>query len=188
MAIHESRPIGADSHEAPAIEAIPDALLDAPLDYIFADHFRQRQLCGLLSKFANDGVADEREARAVLAFLESDLVLHHLDEEQDLFPALRRRARPEDELGDVMEQLGDDHDRGEAHARVIRKALAADAAGASIPLDGAARAAMRRYAGTQHRHLAVENGIVLSIARIRLTKADLSAMSRSMKVRRGLAA
>jgi iron-sulfur cluster repair protein YtfE (RIC family) len=188
MAKHNSNPVGAASRERPDIEAVPDTLLDSPLDYIFADHFRHRQLCGLLTKFATDGVAGRREATAVMAFLEHDLPLHHKDEEDDLFPALKRRARQEDELSDVIEQLSDDHDRSESQARIIRHALANDDCSETIRLDGAARAAMRRYAGSQHRHLALENGILLTIARIRLTKADLSAMSQSMKSRHGVAA
>jgi hypothetical protein len=47
---------------------------------------------------------------------------------------------------------------------------------------------MLAYATGEHRHLAAENGIVLAIARIRLTRGDLAKMSRSMKQRRGLPA
>ena len=32
-------------------------------------------------------------------FLTHDLVLHHADEEEDLFPLVRLRALPEDDLG-----------------------------------------------------------------------------------------
>ena len=46
---------------------------------------------------------------------------------------------------------------------------------------------MQAYASSEGGHLAIENGIVLAIARIRLTRGDLGAMARGMKARRGVA-
>ena len=42
------------------------------------------------------------------------------------------------------------------------------------------------YVVSENRHLAVENGVLLAIARIRLTPIDRKTISRGMKVRRGV--
>jgi hypothetical protein len=47
---------------------------------------------------------------------------------------------------------------------------------------------MKAYAASEHRHLAMENSIVMAIARIRLKSADLAAISQAMKQRRGVQA
>ena len=44
------------------------------------------------------------------------------------------------------------------------------------------------YALGELRHLAIENAVVLALARIRLKRPDLKAISRSMKARRGMTA
>jgi hypothetical protein len=45
---------------------------------------------------------------------------------------------------------------------------------------------MLAYAASEYRHLSVENGIMLVIARKRLTAADIKAIARAMKARRGV--
>ncbi len=171
---------------APAVETAPVALLDEPLNYIFADHFRHRSVCALLRRFLGQGCAGRGEADDVARFLGRDLDLHHQDEEEDLFPALERRAHPEDALGPVLARLGEDHRRCSPLARVIAAALTVDDGRDPITLDDKARAAIRRYVDAERQHLAIENGIVLSIARVRLKPGDLANLSRSMKARRGL--
>jgi hypothetical protein len=161
------------------------ALLEEPLEYILADHFRQRSLCAALQRFAAAGFALRAEADAVVGFMEMDLHLHHEDEEKDLFPRLRRRALPEDDLGVALARLSDDHRRGLQMASDIVAALAASPAESRQRLTPQACDLMRAYAASEHRHLAVENAVVLTIARIRLTRGDLKAMSRAMKSRRG---
>ncbi len=90
---------------AAIVEALPFSLIDTPLDYIFADHFRQRSVCVALKRFAEHGRVPRSEADMVTAFLDRELSLHHEDEDQDLFPAVRRRALPEDDLGAVLARL-----------------------------------------------------------------------------------
>jgi hemerythrin-like domain-containing protein len=161
------------------------ALLDDPLEYILADHLRQRVLCAGLRRFADDGFAERSQADAAIGFMEHDLVRHHEDEDENLFPILRRRALAEDDLGVALARLGDDHRRGLRMAADIVTALAAEPGQPKQRLDVQARELMRAYAASEHRHLAVENAVVLPLARIRLTRADLKALSRAMKHRRG---
>ncbi len=96
MTIRDPAPAGNTDHSRhgaspmPLVEAMPLSLLDEPLAYIFADHFRQRKICSALRRFALAGRVDHREAEAVAAFLKRDVALNHEDEQQDLFPAVQR--------------------------------------------------------------------------------------------------
>ncbi len=70
----------------------------------------------------------------------------------------------------------------------IIKVLTKRAGPGPVRLGPAARKLLLAYAASEHHHLAAENGIVLAIARVRLTRGDLSAMSATMKDRHGAAA
>jgi hemerythrin-like domain-containing protein len=188
MVTHDA-PRGGQARLGPTFaESIPVALLDTPLDYILVDHFRQRSLCATLRRLAGAGSVDRPEADMIVDYLRRDLPLHHRDEEEDLFPRLRRRLLPEDELEPALIRLVDEHRRFQPTVDAIMTQLAARSAEAPVALGRAACKSMLAYATGEHRHLAAENGIVLAIARIRLTRGDLAKMSRSMKQRRGLPA
>ncbi len=179
---HAAMPAG-----PPMVEAIPFSLIDAPLDYILADHFRQRSVCIALQRFAREGRVARSEADMVIAFLDHDLPLHHEDEDQDLFPAVRRRSLPEDDLGMVLARLSEDHRLSDVMVHAIIEVLASTPAANPVKLDRQARDVMLAYAASEHRHLAMENGIVMAIARIRLKPSDLKPISHAMKLRRGVA-
>jgi Hemerythrin HHE cation binding domain len=168
------------------VEAIPFSLIDTPLDYIFADHFRQRSICVALKCFAGNGLVPRSEADMVTAFLDRELPFHHEDEDQDLFPAVLRRALPEDDLGAVLARLSEDHRLSDGMVRAIVTALSATPGADIVKLSRSAREVMQAYAASEHRHLSIENGIVLTIARIRLRASDLKAISNAMKLRRGV--
>jgi hypothetical protein len=165
----------------------PFALLDEPLAYLLAEHLRQRAICAVLRRFATARVASRAEADRVTAFLTGDLRLHHEDEDLDLYPALHRRALPADGLGITLARLGEEHRQGAAMADTIVEALAARPADDTVHIDTASSEVMQAYATAEMRHLALENGVVLALARIRLTRPDLKAISRGMKQRRGVA-
>jgi hypothetical protein len=169
-----------------AVKPLPLALLDDPLEYILADHLRQRCVCASLKTFATAKRASRAEADQVIAFLSCELPLHHQDEDLDLFPTLRRRLHPEDDLGAVLARLSEDHKRTELLIHDIIDALAAHPADDPVKVGRHARETMLGYSALEHRHLVIENGIVLVIARRRLTAADLKAMSGAMKARRGV--
>jgi hemerythrin-like domain-containing protein len=178
----------AASDAIPAIEPLPFALIDEPLDYMFADHFRGRCICLMLQRFAQNRCAARREADTVIAFLTRDLPLHYADEEVDLFPLLRKRALPEDDLGIPLARLSADHKSLQAQAERIVDTLAAYPGKDSVPISKSEAEAFLAYAVGEKMHLAIENGIVLVIARIRLTRSDLANLSRAMKIRRGVCA
>ncbi|MFN3483720.1 MAG: hemerythrin domain-containing protein [Rhabdaerophilum calidifontis] len=171
-----------------ALVSPPVALLDTPLDFILADHFRQRSLLAALRCIAETGLVGRREADALLTFLTGDYTLHHQDEELDLFPALRRRALPEDALDAALSRLLEDHRHAEPLIAKLVSALRAAETADPVRLDAGTCAAMQDFAQGEHRHLAIENGIVLALARARLTRGDLRRISQNMKARRGVAA
>ncbi|MCB2076099.1 MAG: hemerythrin domain-containing protein, partial [Novosphingobium sp.] len=113
--------------------------------------------------------------------------LHVLDEEEDLFPLLRRRTELEDRIDDTLEVLCQEHDADRRDAHDIVEGLSALAErGAARPLKVAFRKLLRRFAANERRHLTVENAIVLPLARARLTADDLRNLGRRMAARRGL--
>ena len=164
----------------------PFALLADPLAYILAAHQRQRAVCNRLRGFALAHHVPRREADRMTAYLTEDLRLHQEDEDLDLYPALRRRALPADGLGMTLARLEAEHRQGAALAEHIAEALTASPAAAEVPLDAAAAEAMQAYAASELRHLAIENAVVLALARIRLKRPDLKTISRRMKARRGV--
>jgi hemerythrin-like domain-containing protein len=176
------------SGDVGSLEPLPGVLLDDPLQYLIAEHVRQRAVCAVLRNCVSQRSVARTVAGRVAEILAVDVPLHHDDEECDLFQALTRRARPEDDLAEVIARLIADHAQSKplrsAIVRALTTGVAHDAPNFSIaPQDAAPMAA---YAEREHRHLAIENGIVLAIARKRLNTADLRAISRTMKARRGL--
>lgn len=178
-------PTPAPTGEAgPIVEPLPVSLLDEPLEYVLADHDRQRRVTAALRRFADAGHASRAEADMIAGYLQRDLQLHHADEDEDLFPAVRQRAAAADELGDVLSRLSQDHQQNAKSVDALLAALAVP--GDPITLSSDVREAMRTYARREHRHLAIENGIVMVIARRRLTAHDLRRISQGMKARRGV--
>jgi len=68
----------------------------------------------------------------------------------------------------------------------IVAALAAKPADDEIQIEATLDEMIQAYAACELKHLALENGVVLALARIRLTRADLTTIGRSMKLRRGV--
>ncbi|PTM42884.1 hemerythrin domain-containing protein [Bosea sp. 124] len=188
MSTDEAPPPGQAGTGKTFAEPVPATLLDAPLEYILVDHFRQRSLCAAMRRFAQQGRVDRAEVDAVVAYLRRDLGLHHRDEEEDLFPLLLRRALPEDDLAGALARLAEDHRQSRVMVEAIIEMLVARPGEDSVKLGRAGRKLLLDYAASEHHHLAAENGIVLAIARIRLTRGDLRTMSRSMRDRRGVPA
>lgn len=175
-----------------ALEALytppPSSLFAEPIEYIFAEHFRQRVLCNLLEELAETYNADRELIKAVLAFLRNDFGLHVIDEEEDLFPLLRRRALPDDRIDDVLGELSHDHALDQSDARRIMDALEATTEQtASVSFDADTTTLLHRFSRNEHRHLILENAIVLPLARTRLTADDLRNLGWRMAARRGVA-
>jgi len=164
--------------------APPAEQLASPLDYIFAEHFRQRTLCWMIDRIADDRERDAECIAAVMRFLSEDFGPHVIDEEEDLFPLLRRRAEPEDRINVVLGDLSQEHAADKLDADAIAEGLSQVVAGKHFTK--ALRGLLHRFAANERRHLIVENAIVLPLARIRLTVDDLRNLGRRMAARRGI--
>lgn len=169
------------------IKPIDLASLSQPLDFIRADHARQRALCGVIEDLARASSLENHKAERVVEQLGRDLALHVIDEEEDLFPLLRRRCRPEDDIDAVLTLLSGEHSGQESVAKEIRDALSGlMASGAPVRDHPGLQEKMLRFTARERRHLELENSIVIPIARARLNERDLSEISRGMAARRGV--
>jgi iron-sulfur cluster repair protein YtfE (RIC family) len=161
------------------------ALLGKPLDYIHEDHLRERQICTLIDEIAHGDIPDTDTIAAILSFLSHELPLHLRDEEEDLFPLLRRRCEREDEIEKVIKNLHADHvHAGEDTPRVV--ALLEDLANKARGPKGPEQDMLLTFASHARRHLILENAIILPFARLRLTETDLETLYIRMCQRRGL--
>jgi hemerythrin-like domain-containing protein len=163
------------------IEDMPTHLLAEPLEWFFAEHFRHRQCCALIEEVAASVVFDGERITKIVDFLRHDLPLHVIDEEEDLFPLLRRRCQPEDELEKILGVLSAEHRDDVDTAARVREHLEACLETRSAPgLDADKRKAMQAFATQERRHLGLENAVVLPIARLRLSPSDLATLSRRL--------
>lgn len=164
---------------------MPRDLLGDPLAFFAADHLRQRAAFVLIEQVATADTLDRVLAAHVLEFLGKDMVAHVLDEEHALFPLLRCRCEPEDDIEHVLGDLSAEHAVEERIAVDIliglAEALEADCAVGDIE---GLRKRMLAFAHAESRHLALENGIILPLARARLSEGDLRDLSARMIRRR----
>lgn len=162
----------------------PELLRD-PLGFIQEDHLRERQICAWLDILADAERPDVDAGFCILEFLRVELPLHLEDEEQDLFPLLRRRCDAEDDIGRAIARLATDHcHAGEDTPLVIHDLERLVSAGGEFT--GGMRARFRSYASHARRHLILENAIILPFARLRLTASDLETLRLRMMQRRGI--
>ncbi len=155
---------------------------DCPIEAIYEAHLNQRQLCADMELLASTTRASPELARRILVNLCRDLPVHFADEEEGLFPRLRARARPEDDLDRSLARLAREHEIAQSAVMLLVPALACMADG-SLPAPED-RSALRRLAAAERSHLIVENAILLPLARLRLTADDKRALMAEMCARR----
>ncbi|MFZ5617639.1 MAG: hemerythrin domain-containing protein [Pseudomonadota bacterium] len=176
---------GSDEHkmEDPrtAIDAQSAELLSAPIDFLYAEHLRQRQAAKIIALIA-DGVINRRTICATIEFIRNDLPMHILDEETSLFPILRRRCPPDDKIDELLSLLAADHRDDERISEEVVAILRKLASGESA--NDADQSVLRRFADHVRHHLALENGVLIPIARARLNDEMLSVITQSMIARR----
>ena len=161
----------------------PPALLRDPLAYIAAEHGGQRALCNLMENLAGAAGFDRDVASAILQYLSRDFVRHVRDEELDLFPQLRARCLPEDEIETVLARLNAEHKDEHRLAGDVEIQLRALLDRDAAALDADLRARLFQYARSLRQHLALENSVILPLARARLSADDLAALSAAMRAR-----
>jgi hemerythrin-like domain-containing protein len=170
-------------------ERIPDNILLEPVDYLFADHCRQVILCDELHHFIENffnAPPNPDRAAAILSCLEVDVNLHVADEELDLFPRLRIRARAEDRFSELLRLLDKEHGRNRTLVEEVCADLTHLAQGQSLEDPDRFCRSASALAASHISHLEWENAVLLPLARLRLTSEDLSAMSKTMAARRSI--
>ncbi len=172
-------------HRGEYLEPTAVALLGQPLAFIHEDHLRERQICTLIDEIAHGAMPETDAVSAVLCFLTIELPLHLKDEEEDLFPLLRRRCEPEDEIEKVIAKLLKDHGHADEDTPQVVAILEDLANEARAPKQGE-KDMLLAYAAHSRRHLILENAIILPFARLRLTETDLETLYIRMCQRRGL--
>ena len=150
-------------------------LLADPLDFLSAEHARQRALLGHLERLARkpSGAAQVAMARALAAWLACELPMHLRDEEESLYPRLGSSAGP------VIRTLTEEN----RAAAALRAELSLIATG-QRPSDRFTPAALDFVAGYR-RHLAVEDVEVMPAARRSLSSIACKVITREMAARRG---
>jgi hemerythrin-like domain-containing protein len=155
------------------------------LDFILFEHLKHREMCNALDQLADAPSFDAAEVTRLAEFIRVDLTMHVFDEEEDFFPLLRQRCAPEDQVEEALERFDREHaaDRDlSAQVRIILyTAVAERTPPAQMP--GASQA-LHAFAQAQRRHMMLENGVLIPLARRRLTKDDLAALGRRLADRR----
>ena len=105
------------SAETDALAPVRSELLARPLEFIVAEHHRLRDLCRLLDGIAEAPGSATIPADAILHCIEHELPLHVIDEEEDLFPLIRRRAKPRDGAERLLGLLSREHAEDDRLAR-----------------------------------------------------------------------
>lgn len=157
-------------------EDIPAEHLATPLEFIFADNFRCRVLCNLLSVIGSGQDVGADVVSACRDFLLRDFLVHLADEKQALFPLLIERTSPDDGVLAAVQ-----HERP-GFAVVNRLAGSLDRPGLGR---GCRIGLLDTFVFEERRHIAVENVVLLPVARKRLRPSDLTWLTAVMRDHRG---
>ncbi len=168
---------------APHWSIVPAGEWADPLAFIEAQHEQQRLLCDWLADVCHrmDVDALMTNATLLLDYLKGELGRHVRDEEDALFPALRKRCLSEDGVGGILGQLSEEHGLDEDIVAFLISDLTPLAKGVRPANPTRLFINARAFAETHRRHLNWENRVVLPLARARLTEADLEALGRAFR-------
>lgn len=160
------------------IEALPEALLAEPLDFLIAEHARQRALLGHVERLARQsrGTTQAAIARVLVAWLDRELPLHLADERLSLVPRLGADAAPAVAALDAATIPFD------AAREALRANLARIAEG-HPPAPGFAEQAAA-FAAAYRRRMAEEERSLFPLARRDIGPAACRVMAREMAARR----
>lgn len=161
--------------------------MDEPLEILEACHGRiedqLQTLARLLAHLHSKG-ADERAkeaVRSILRYFDLAAPHHHADEEEDLFPCLRRVAPHDVALMALIDRLLEEHQGLDAAWQALRSQLVGVGEGDAAALK---RATVELFARRYRDHIALENGTLLPGAWRHLDAPAIAALSASMVARR----
>jgi hemerythrin-like domain-containing protein len=162
---------------------------DDPLRLIHSAHVRIEQRTALLielCKHVDAHGVDEtarKTADAVLRYFDEASILHHEDEELDLFPSLLESTPPRSRkrVEDTLDRLTAHHKEMHALHATLRPFLVAMTEGRAAHLDP--DLCVRIHA-LYVEHIAIEESEIISLAEQRLSPAAVRQLGESMAARR----
>jgi len=153
-----------------------------PLDVLAQEHRRLHALCDALEGIA-DGLPlqfDPALCGMAAETLKHDLPLHHVVEDDGLFPILRKRVRPEDNFEAVLVQLTAEHSTDDGYSKDLIEVLESMATGTAPENPEMVGYMLRSFFESYRRHMLVEDGLIFPLARARLTPEDLCELMRAI--------
>lgn len=170
-----------------------NASTEVPLEMLSACHGRVERQCETLLRLGphlqqhGADTAAREAAQAVLRYFDQAAVHHHADEEQDLFPALLEAMAGSDAvcLRQLTAGLTHDHRQMEGQWRALRALLQPLADGRPMAWD---TALVDAFVGAYRQHIEREETELLPMAQRLLSEAQLQAIGRAMRERRGIPA
>lgn len=162
----------------------PQLLVD-PIGFLQTEIYRQRVACNTLEALALAGAnGDARtDAGRVLRYVVEDLQTHNGDLEDCLFPLLRQKSLPDDNLEHLVAHYRSLRERRDERAGKLVSILECMAHGDPPPAD--LPAVIRAFVVPWRSDVAAENDDILPLAERRLTDADLKSLGQAMALRRG---
>jgi len=163
--------------------------LREPLDFLLADHMRQRKICNALDVLGlRPEQADSAEIVAVtFAYLSEDFPLHISDEEIDLYPSLRAVPDIDHGLEDLIDAITRSHaiERSLVSDIIVLLKEAQQASGVAATVSPNAKLLVS-FTQCLRRNLVIEDQMLLPLARKHLSDADLDRIGRAMAKRRNI--
>jgi|GEM_PF-1572147 len=164
---------------------IPERVKQDPLLWVFAEHYRVTDFCSEIRAIAKsaafDGVAIER----ALVFLEQDYRLHIADKEEFLYPIISRRCDPETFIDQALGRLSNAHETALTQAgdlvKLLQDCLVERTA---LGADKLVQDKIEAFCALQKDNIALENAVILPIARNCLTNTDLNDLKEKFRARR----
>lgn len=168
----------------------PAVGLDEPLELLSACHDRIVRQCATLRRLAahvarhGADAAAQTAATSVLRYFDTAAVLHHLDEEEDLFPALIESMAGSDAscIHAMVTGLSQEHRQLEALWAGLREPLASMSAGQMAVLN---EASVEQFCALYATHMQREDDELFPMAARLLDDLALADMGRAMRARRG---
>lgn len=163
------------------------ATTDRPLDHLVACHGRVEDKLSVLER-AVERLEDMTEealyaCESVIKFLDSSLAIHTEDEEESVFPRIRKLAT-EDEL-QYLDTLELQHREAEGYVARLKnlvKQLERDES--LLPIRAALGQTALKLTALYRAHIASENDRLTAIGRARLDEIALAEIAFEMRLRR----
>lgn len=177
---------GPQSETPASSRTIDSRLLLDPIGFLQTEIYRQRVACNTLealaSSVANGDVGTDAER--VRRYIVEDLPIHLRDLEECLFPILRQRSQPEDNLEGRLARYRGLYGRRNEPSASLLTVLEGLSRGDPPPPDLAAIA--REVVESWRSDLTSENEVILPLAEQRMTEDDLVALGQAMALKRGI--